>query len=306
MTSARRATVALLGCLGLVASGRQAARAAACPGALEAAAGPLPGGIDAADFGAIPEACAATDVTLRLRATALIAPSAPDWRGIIAATGTLRLRHGIGRSGRTWLSLAADVLTYRYVVNGNVISDGLAFGPPTVGLHRALGDGEHVASAIYGRVLLPLDSARESSVRTGLELGATLRRPFGASGRGGLEGGVALVGPLVVAAGQAHAALEPVGLVQGWFAPRPRFALFLGASARGEVAPQATLLTFAPRLALRAVSRGGFSFSFLAELPAAGVDKTTAIVAFFLGWTAQPSPGSPPPPPPAPAPAGAL
>jgi hypothetical protein len=271
--------------LGLLAA-EQGAHAAACGDPREAATGPLPGGTEAADFGAIPEACAGTDVTLRLRGAALIASEAPDFFGDIVATSTLRLRHRVGRSGRTWLSLAADVLTYRYVVNGNVISDGFAFGPPTLGLHHALGDGERLAATIYGRALLPLDTARANSVRTGLELGATLRLPLGVSGRGGLEGGVGVLGPLVVVGGQTHGAIEPVALVQGWFSARPRFALFAGATAKGELAPDATLLTLAPRLGLRWVSRRGLTLAFLAEAPVAGTDRTDAIVAFFLGWAA--------------------
>ena len=296
MRAGRPAARALFACvvaLGLAGAGR-GAHAAACGDPREAATGPLPGGTDAADFGAIPEACAGTDVGLRLRGAALIASDAPDFFGDIVATSTLRLRHRIGRTGRTWLSLAADILTYRYVVNGNVISDGFAFGPPTLGLHRALGSGEHVAATIYGRALLPLDTARANSVRTGLEVGATLRLPLplpfrgplGESGRWGIEGGLGLLGPLVVVGGQTHGTLEPVALVEGWFSVRPRFALFAGAAAKGEVAPDATLRTLAPRFALRWVSRRGLALSFLAEAPVVGADRTDAIVAFFLGWAA--------------------
>jgi hypothetical protein len=292
-----RAGLGAAGCIAIIAFtllASSAARAAACAEPREAATGPLPGGTDAADFGAIPEACAATDLTLRARATALVASSMPDFYGFIGATGTLRLRHRIGRTGRLWLTLAADIVTFRYVVNAVVISDGLAFGPPTLGLHRALGDGEHVAASIYGRVLLPLDTARANSVRTGFELGATVRRPFGASGRWGVEGGLAALEPLVAVGGQAHATLEPVALVQGWFSPRPRTAVFAGLGARGEVAPDPTFLTLAPRVAGRFVSKRGLSFSFQAELGAAGVDRTNAIVAFFLGWAAQ-TPSTPAP-----------
>jgi hypothetical protein len=117
---------------------------------------------------------------------------------------------------------------------------------------------------------------------------------LGASGRGGIEGGVAALAPVVVVAGQAHATFEPRGLVQGWFSFRPRVAVFAGASARGEVAPDATFLTLAPRLAVRLVSRRGLSFAFLAEAPLAGSDRTDAIVAISLGYQA-PAPAEPKP-----------
>jgi hypothetical protein len=260
------------------------ARAAACPEAWQASGGPLPGGTDAADFGFIPEACAATDVTLRLRATALVASAMPDYYGNVIASSMLRLRHRLGSAGRAWLTVGADVLTYRYVANAVVISDGVGFGPPTVGLHRALG-GESLAASVYGRALLPLDTARRSGVRTGFELGMTARGELGA--RGGLQGGVALIAPLDVVAGQTHAAFQPLALVEGWFALRTYLALFLGVHGRGEVAPDPAFLTLAPRLALRAALSHGMSLAALAEVPVVGQDRTDAVVALFVGWEAR-------------------
>jgi hypothetical protein len=271
-----------------LALGQGAARAA-CGGSLAAAGGPMPGGAEVADYGAIPEACAGTDASLRLRGTALVASEMPDYYGSIAASTTLRLRLRVGRTGRTWLSFAADVLTFRYVVNAVVASDRLSIGPPTLGVHRALADGDHFAATIYARALLPLDSAR-AGVRMGLELGTALRRALGPSGRWGLEGGAALVSPLVVIKGQSHATLEPIALAQGWFSPKPGAALFAGASMRAELAPDATFLSLAPRAGLRISSLRGPWFAFLAEVPVAGADRTDAIIAILLGWT-------PPPPP---------
>jgi hypothetical protein len=246
--------------------------------------GPLPGGNDAADYGAIPEACAGTDLGLRLRASALVASSKPDFFGAVIATSTLRLRHTIGRSSWTWLSLAADLLTYRYVVNGPVASDGFAFGPPTLGLHRALGQWSLTAATVYARVMLPLDTARESGVRTGFELGVTGRRLLGASGTGGVQGGVAMLAPLDVVGGQTHTAFQPVALAEGWWAPRRRFAFAAGLTARAEVSPDPTFLTLAPRVAARFALRHGLSLAALFEVPVAGEDRTDVIAAFTLGW----------------------
>lgn len=288
-TTKRAGRWAALTVVAVLAAGQGGvARAAACSGG--AAAGPLPAGTDAADYGAIPEACAGTDVGVRERGTVLVASSAPDYFGAIAASTTLRLRLRVGRTGRTWISFAADAFTFRYVVNAVVASDGFSIGPPTLGVHRALADGERFAATIYARALLPLDSARASGVRMGAELGTAMRRSLGPTARWGLEGGLALLNPIVVVARQTHASLQPTGLLQAWFAATPGVALFAGAASRAEVAPEAVLLTLAPRAGVRLLSRRGISFAFLAELPVAGVDRTDAIIAIFLGWSAPPPP----------------
>jgi hypothetical protein len=278
----RRARAAAVAVAVVLSAG--VARADVCSAPREAAGGPLPGGTDAADFGAIPEACAGTDLALRLRGSLLVASDKPDFFGAVVATSTLRLRHRIGHAGATWLSLAADLLTYRYVVNGPVSSQGFAFGPPTLGLHRALGAWTSTAATAYARVLLPLDTARASGVRAGFELGLTGRHLVGASGRAGVQGGVAMLAPLVFVAGQTHTSLEPAALGEGWFAPGPRLALSAGVAARAEISPDPTFLTLAPRVAARLALRRGLLLAMLAEGPIVGADRTDAIVAFTLAW----------------------
>ena len=232
----RRAAVAAV--VIALGAGAGPSRAAVCGGPGQANGGPLAGGTEAADFGAIPETCAGTDLGLRLRTTALVASTMPDYFGALALGSTIRLRQRLGGpTARTWLTLAADVLPYRYVVNAVLKSHELSFGPPTLGLHRTLVEGERTAASVYGRVLLPLDTARASGVRVGLEVGATARRILGARERGGLQGGLALLWPLDVVAGQTHAQLQPVGLVEGWFAPVPRVALFAGPRERPKSRP---------------------------------------------------------------------
>ena len=257
-----------------------------CSGSGRVQGGPLAGGTDAADFGAIPEACSGTDLGLRLRGTALVASANPDFFGAVVATSTLRLRQRLTRSSRTWLTLAADLLTYRYVVNGPVASQGFGFGPPTLGLHRAVGEWPRTAASVYGRALLPLDTARGSGVRTGLELGLTGRRELGTTRRAGVQGGVAMLAPLVVVAGQTHTVFEPVALLEGWFAPRPRLGLSAGLSARAEVSPDPTFLTLAPRAAARLALGHGLAAAMLVEVPVAGEDRTDLIAAFYLAWLA--------------------
>jgi hypothetical protein len=253
-----------------------------------AAGGPLAGGTDAADFGAVPEACAGTDVGMRLRGTVLVSRANPDFYGAVVATSTLRLRQRLAPSSWTWLTLAADLLTYRYVVNGPVSSQGVAFGPPTLGLHRALGAWSRTAATVYGRALLPLDTARASGVRTGLELGLTGRRLVGAGGRAGLQGGVAMLAPIVVIAGQTHTAFQPVALAEGWFAPVPGFVVSAGLETRFEVSPDPTFLTLAPRGAARLALRHGLSAALLVEAPLVGEDRTDLVAALYLGWAPAP------------------
>jgi hypothetical protein len=275
---ARAARVALLVAL----AAAPAARADVCADPRRVDGGPLAGGTDGADFGAIPEACAGTDFGLRLRGTLLVASSMPDYFGEVVATSTLRLRQRLGHGRWTWLSVAADLVTYRYVQNAVEASQGFSLGPPTLGLHRALGDWPLTAATVYARVLLPLDTARQSGQRTGLELGLTGRRLLGARGRFGVQGGVAMLAPVVIVAGQTHAAFQPVGLIEGWVAPGPRLALSAGLESRAEVAPAPTFLTLAPRVAARLALRHGLSASMLVEVPVVGEDRTDLIAGFYL------------------------
>src|SRR4029079_14548731 len=114
-------------------------------------------------------ACPASELALRLRGVLLVASAAPDFYGNADGGATLRARHAVG--ARTWISLALDAVTFRYVANAVVASSGLSFGPPTVGVYRALGARPELALALYGRALLPLDTARKEGVEAGLEAG---------------------------------------------------------------------------------------------------------------------------------------
>jgi hypothetical protein len=256
--------------------------------------GPLPGGIDVADWGAIPESCSGTDVALRLRGSALVASGGPDYFGDVIATSTLRLRHRLGRSSSTWLSLAADLLTYRYVVNGAVQSQGVGVGPVTLGLHRSVLAWPRSAATVYGRVLLPLDTARQSGVRTGAEAGVTGRHLLGARGLGGVQGGVAALVPVDLVGGQEHAAFQASALAEVWYTATPRFAMFAGAELRAAISPDPTFLTLAPRVAGRWALRHGLNLAALFEVPVVGSDRTDIVVAFTVGWAAGPPPSDTP------------
>jgi hypothetical protein len=277
---------ALLGCLLLCAAG--AARAdlpgGVCPGRFEAAAGPLPGGTEAeqpADFGAVPEACPGSDLSLRLRGELFDGSAAPDFAGRIVAGATARGRRRINARGA--ISIAVDLVTYQYVDNAGLAGAGASFGPATVGYDLVLAAGERAVVAAYTRVLLPIDTARQNGSETGLELGASGRARL--SRRWLADGGVSLAGPLTVTGGQAHGRLQPAALAEVWFSPKPAFALFGGGSLRLEVAPTFTLVTVIPRIGMRTALAAGLWMAFLAEAPVAGDDRTNAIASLFLGWT---------------------
>ena len=88
--SARIAIAALAMWALAAASTRATAAPEACPKQNDPAAGPLAGGAGPADFGAVPEACGATDVSLRLRGALDRAALARALDGIVARHEALR------------------------------------------------------------------------------------------------------------------------------------------------------------------------------------------------------------------------
>jgi hypothetical protein len=268
----------------LAASAARADVGDACPGRYEAAAGPLAGGTQAeqpADFGAVPEACPGSDLSLRLEGELAVHSGAPDFSGDIVANGRARARRRLGP--RSWVSIAVDLVTYRYFDNGGLVGSGTGFGPATLGYHLVLRVTDRTSLAAYARALLPIDTARQSGIESGLELGAAgLARP---SRRWAFDGGVSLAGPLEITAGVARARFVPAALGEAWFSPKSSFAVFAGAGVRVQVAPSAALVAFTPRVGLRGTLRHGLWLAFLAEAPIAGDDPTQGVVSLFVGWT---------------------
>jgi len=277
---------ALIGCILFCTAGVARADLAGgvCPGRFEAAAGPLAGGTEAeqpADFGAVPDACPGSDLSLRLRGELFDGSAAPDFEGRIVATGTVRARRRI--NARSGISIALDVITYQYANDAGLAATEASFGPATVGYHLVLASGTRAAVAAYARVLLPIATARQGGIETGLELGASGRARL--SRRWIADGGVSLAGPLVVTGGQAHGQLQPAALAEVWFAPKPAFAVFAGGSLRSEVAPTLTLISIVPRVGMRSALAHGLWLAFLAEAPVAGDDRTNVMASVFVGWT---------------------
>jgi hypothetical protein len=269
--------------LALLVWSRIAAAADGCPRGDDPAGGPLAGGTGPADFGAVPEVCGATDAMLRLRGAALVASVMPDYYGSITGTATLRGRYQLAE--RSSLSAAADVFTYRYVDNSHLVSRGASFGPATVAFQQSFGVGAATASSLYARLLLPIDTARQSGVETGLEIGSAIRTQAGS--RLAFDGGVALAAPMDIVGGQTHLRLEPAALAEAWLRLRPWVALVAGGEIRLDVSPTFQLRTLVPRLGARFMTRRRFWTAILAELPVAGSDRTDLIAGLYLGYVAQ-------------------
>ncbi|HEY7372391.1 MAG TPA: hypothetical protein VIF57_09550 [Polyangia bacterium] len=273
---ARRAAALLL----LLVSAPVAAAGDACPQGGDPAVGPLPGGIGPADFGAVPEVCGTTEAALRLRGALLVASSMPDYYGSIVGAATLRGRYQLAE--RSSLSVAADVFAYRYVNNANLASQGASAGPATLGFQQTIALGAATVSAVHARVLLPLDTARQSGIETGLELGAGIALHAGS--RLVVDGGVALAAPIDIVGGQTHLRLDPIALAEAWLRLRPWVALGAGANVRVEAAPDFGLTTVAPRLSARFAIRRRFWMALLVELPVAGSDRTDLIAGLHAGF----------------------
>jgi hypothetical protein len=273
----------------IVAAARPAAAAdpSACLPPTEAAATPLAGGtttFNPADFGNVPEVCPAGEATLRLRGELVDASGAPDFFGRIEGSATVHARRPV--TPRTWLGLSIDLLRYQYVNNAGLAATTPSFGPATVGFHwTALARGR-AALAVHARVLLPIDTARQSGVETGAELGAAARAAL--PRRFALDGGLTLAAPVDFVAGQAHGALRANVLAEAWWARSARLAFFAGLGATLEAAPEPALKLLVPRAGLRGGLRHHLWLAALAEAPVAGTDRTNVMASAFLGWTPAP------------------
>ena len=260
---------------------RAAGAAEVCPRGNDPVTGPLAGGTGPADFGAVPEACGATDASLRLRAGLTVASTMPDYYGSFIGAATLRGRYQVGE--RSTVSFAADAFNYRYINNGGLASSPVSAGPATAGFHQMFLVGAESAMSLYARVLLPLDSARQNGVATGLELGTSLRVPAGA--RWVINGGVALTAPAEITGGQTRLRFEPAALTEAWLRLGPGLALCGGAHVLLKVAPAFDLITVVPRLGARFALRRRLWAAALLEFPVAGSGRTDLIAGLFAGYT---------------------
>jgi hypothetical protein len=250
------------------------AQAQPCTGLVDA--GPLLAGPGGTDFGQVPEACASTDLFLRLRGE-LLADS-DDFYGVLTAGATLRGRWQFWP--RWTLSAAFDPATLRYPINAVITSTGVAVGPATVGLQRTF-TWRRTALAPYARLLLPWDSGRHYGARFGGELGASAS--YRLRECGGLRAGLSLPATLTVLGGGGHGLFAPGALVEGVYSPRRWVAFSAGAAARLQAGPRAALSALAARAAARIESRRGWHLALAGDVPFAGEDRTDVTVSIFVG-----------------------
>ncbi len=230
-----------------------------------------------ADFGQVPEACAATQADLRLRSEILV--DRPDFYGALTGAATLRAKL---RLGPRWaLSAALDAASYRLAVNAAVQSSGVGVGPATVGGARMF-ETEAGLAAIYARVLLPFDSARRHGAVWGGELGVCAARRLPRSLR--LAAGASFPATLAVVEGAGHGTLRPGGLLEVAWGPRPWAALAAGVAARTELAPDPTVLALALRPSALLIWRQRLTFGIGADVPVAGRDRTDLTVSLLAGF----------------------
>jgi hypothetical protein len=227
-----------------------------------------------------------------LRTTLLVASGGPDYYGNLAVATLVRARYPL--TSQTWMSIGLEVVTFRFVANAVVRSHAFDAGPPTLGLYRAVPTAGRGALAIYGRVLLPLDSARVNGVEVGGEVGASYWMPW--RPRLTWQAGLALPVPVDVIGGQVHGALRPGALVEAVWRVGNAVALTAGVSGRVQAAPDPGLLAVAGRGAARFALRHGLMLAVAAEAPFLGSDRTDLVASLFLAWTPEghgpaPSPG---------------
>jgi hypothetical protein len=262
----------------LVALALAPGRAAADPcGADAGDGGPLPLAPGAADFGQLAETCARTAVDVRLRGEAAI--DTPDFYGAITTGATLRARL---RLGWHWQLMAAlDPATLRYSVNAVLPANDVGVGPATLGGAYTAVD-EDSAGALYARLLLPFDSARQMGTLWGGELGGVGRRQL--RPRWVVQAGVSMSGTLATVGGAGHGVVRPAFLGELAWAPRPWAAVAGGPALRTRFLPTGHVDAFAARLSARLQSRRGFQAALGIDLPVAGHDRTSATVSLFAGW----------------------
>ena len=278
------ARVAVLAIAAIAATAAHAEEPAGCLAPSDAAAGPLAAGtttFNPADFGSVPAVCPAGEASLRLRGELVNASDAPDFFGRIVGTATVHAQRPI--TAHTWVGLSVDLFREQYVNNAGLAATSPSFGPATLGFHWTVVDRGRTALAVHARALLPIDTARQSGVEAGLEVGAAARTSL--PRRFALDGGVTLAAPVDFVAGQAHGRLQPNLLAEAWWAHSPRLAFFAGAAATLEAAPDPALRLLAPRAGVRGALRHHLWLAFLGEAPVMGTDRTNVMASAFVGWT---------------------
>lgn len=221
-----------------------------------------------ADLGVLPEACEATEASIEGRASALIASS--DLYGSLAAG--LGLRGRLILLTRTWLSLWAPSLEYRYVANATVTADRSSLGDTALGIHHRLALRENLSLSPFVRVLLPTETGYSRSARWGFENGiaGTYRM------REKLEfvGGYAFTLVSVVNGGSALSILGESISADVVYRPWRVFGVAGGGALRFVLGDREPFESFDPHLAARFYPMKSLTIALNAALPLWGRDRT--------------------------------
>lgn len=232
-----------------------------------------------ADFGMLPEACAATAVVLDTSAGLTIALE--EFYGNVGLNASLRAR--LAWSDALWFSATLPGLDYRFVANASLEATQLDLGATTVAVHAGSVVSDKVQLAPYFRLLLPTETVYQSALRLGIEVGVS---------------SVARVHPLVeLVSGVSlplfivtHGSGDDVRLganasVDVNITPYEWWVISLGVGARlfgGDTLEP--LESVDPRIAMRFYPWEGLMVDIAARTPVLGADRTDASVSLGLGW----------------------
>ncbi|MBX3207863.1 MAG: hypothetical protein KF764_22650 [Labilithrix sp.] len=259
-----------------------AAPALACdtpPATRPAAAGtPVRVPLGPGDLGVLPEACEATEASLETRAAVLVATS--DLYGSLQAGVGVRGRAVVAE--RTWISLWAPSLEYRFVANATVEADRASLGGGVVGAHHRIALGERASVAPFARLLLPTETGFARASRWGGEHGAAATARL--HERVEIVGGFAFTLVSVVNGGRALSVLSETLSADVVYRPWRAFGIAGGAAARFALAGARPFESFDPRVALRFYPVRGLFVVLGGALPLGGRDRTDLGLALSIGW----------------------
>lgn len=243
--------------------------------------------LGAADFGVLPEACAATSLSLETRGSLAIATD--DYYGALLAGGSLRLRWAFVDG--SWLSIALPGVEARLVANASLQPTSVDLGGATAGAHfpLPLSFADDAQVTPYVRLLVPTESVLRSAVRTGVEIGHSL--VWNASRRLELTAGVAL--PMVVTSvgGRTRSSFVPALSADVAVRPARWLTVAAGLGLRLAVTPTDALESVDPRLALRLSPWPSMNADLSVVLPALGHDRTDVAALLSLAWLLEEAEG---------------
>lgn len=264
-----RAAPLTIATLALVLVAPRASRA--CEPVRVAVAGP-------ADLGVLPESCEATEASLETRAAALVATS--DLYG--------NLQAGIGARGRvvvaerTWISLWAPSLEYRFAANATVESDRTSLGGGVAGIHHRVPVTDKISIAPFARLLLPTETGFERASRWGGEQGVSASARV--HRRVELAFGYAFTLVSTANGGRVFSILTESIAADVVYRPWRAFAVAGGFGLRFALAEAKPFDSFDPRISFRLYPWRGLFVVLSGVAPSFGADRTDLGLALSFGY----------------------